>query len=144
MNDSTAGRWNIAIGLALMVFFMLYGFFLIYMRDFAPGRAAWIAGANVSPHFEARLSHAHGNLFSLLNVVYGALLLWLPVRPRRARWISALALVGLLMPIGILSEIYLSLPPVFVLLGAMAITVATALFALELFAMDVDDLPLRR
>lgn len=66
--------------------------FLIYMRDFAPGREAWIAGANLSPHFEARLSHAHGYLFSHLNIVFGALLLWLPVRARRARWISVLAL----------------------------------------------------
>jgi len=95
----------------VMVLFMLYGFFLIYMRDFSPGREAWIAESNVSPHFEARLAHAHGNLFSLLNIVFGALLLWLPVRQRRARWISLLALAGFLMPIGILSEIYLNLPP---------------------------------
>ena len=109
------------------------------MRDFAPGREAWIAGSNVSPHFEARLAHAHGNLFSLLNIVFGALLLWLPVRQRRARWISLLALAGLLMPIGILTEIYLGLPPVLVLLGAVSITVATALFALELVQMDFAD-----
>ena len=137
MVRSTVGRWNVGVGLGLMVLFMLYGFFLIYMRDFAPGREAWIAGANVSPHFEARLAHAHGNLFSLLNVVFGALLLWLPVRPRRARWISGLALVGLLMPIGILSEIYLGLPPVLVLVGAVSLVLATALFALELVHLDL-------
>jgi len=138
MSDSTVGKWNIGIGLALMVLFMLYGFFLIYMRDFAPGREAWIAGSNVSPHFEARLAHAHGNLFSLLNIVFGSLLLWLPVRKRRAQWISVLALAGLLMPIGILTEIYLGLPPVLVLIGAVSITVATALFAFELVKMDFD------
>lgn len=137
MADSSIGRWNIGIGLGLMVLFMLYGFFLIYMRDLAPGRAAWIAGANVSPHFEARLAHAHGNLFSLINIVYGALLLWLPVRPRRVKWISVLALLGLLMPVGILSEIYLGLPPVLVVFGAVSITVATALLAFEFLAMDV-------
>jgi len=104
---------------------MLYGFFLIYMRDFAPGREAWVTGASVSPHFEARL--AHGNLFSPLNIVFGALLLWLPVRQRRARWVSFLALSGLLMPVGILSEMYLGLPPVLVLIGAVSVTVATAL-----------------
>ena len=137
MTDSTVGRWNIGVGLALMVLFMLYGFYLIYMRDLAPGREAWIAASNVSPHFEARLAHAHGNLFSLLNVVFGALLLWLPVRPRRARWISGLALVGLLMPIGILSEIYLGLPPALVLLGAVALVAATALLAVEVYRMDL-------
>lgn len=139
MADSPTGRWNIVVGLGLMVLFMLYGFFLIYMRDFAPGREAWIASANVSPHFEARLAHAHGNLFSLLNIVFGALLLWLPVRPRRARWISALALIGLLMPLGILSEIYLGLPPALVLLGAISITAATGLFALEVTRVDLTD-----
>jgi hypothetical protein len=139
MADSAVGRWNIGIGLGLMVLFLLYRFFLIYIRDFAPGREAWIARANVSPHFEARLAHAHGNLFSLLNIVFGALLLWLPVRPGRARWISGLALIGLLMPIGILTEIYLGLPPILVLLWAVSITVATALFALELAGMDVGD-----
>lgn len=138
MSDSRIGKWNIGVGLWLMVLFMLYGFFLIYMNDFAPGREEWIAGANVSPHFEARLAHAHGNLFSLLNVVFGALILWLPVRPHRARWISILALVGLLMPIGILTEIYLGLPPVLVLLGAVSLVAATALFAVELVNMDVD------
>jgi hypothetical protein len=137
MSDPATGKWNIGIGLSVMVLFMLYGFFLIYMRDFAPGREAWIAGSNVSPHFEARLAHAHGNLFSLLNIVFGALLLWLPVRQGRARWISLLALVGLLMPIGILSEIYLNLPPVLVLVGAASIVVATARFALELGRMDI-------
>ncbi|MDX1746674.1 MAG: hypothetical protein R3324_12105 [Halobacteriales archaeon] len=136
MRDSSTGRWNLLLGLAAMVLFMLYGFVLIYLRDFAPGRAAWIANANVSPHFEARLAHAHGNLFGLLNIVFGGLLLWLPVRPDRARWISVLALVGLLMPVGILSEIYLGLPPVLVLLGAVSLVAATALLLGELFRLD--------
>lgn len=89
------------------------------------------------PHFEARLGHAHGNLLSLLIVVFGALLLWLPVRPRRARWISGVALAGLLTPIGILAEIYLGLPPVLVLIGAASITLATATFSVEVIGMDV-------
>jgi len=37
MADHPVGTWNIGIGLGLTVLFMLYGFFLIYMRDFAPG-----------------------------------------------------------------------------------------------------------
>jgi len=53
---STTGKWNIGIGLWVMAAFMLYGFYLIYARDFAPDREAWIAAYNVSPHFEARLA----------------------------------------------------------------------------------------
>lgn len=138
MSDSNDGKWNIAIGLGFMVLFMLYGFFLLYMRDFAPGRETWIAESHISPHFESRLAHVHGNLFSLLNVVFGGLLMYLPVRQRRARWISILALAGLIMPIGILTEIYLGFPPVLVLIGAVSITAATALFALEFVQTDID------
>lgn len=106
--------------------FMLYGFYLLYNRDFASEREAWIAVADVSPHFEARLAHAHGNLFSIPNIVRGALLLWLPVRSRWAQLISTLAIIGLLMPVGILSEISLGLPSKLVLLGAVSITIPTA------------------
>jgi hypothetical protein len=42
------------------------------------------------------------------------------------------------MHISILSEIYLNLPPVLVLIGAASMVVATALFALELVRMDID------
>ncbi|MCB0133738.1 MAG: hypothetical protein KDD75_01340 [Caldilineaceae bacterium] len=110
MMRSDVGKWNIGVGLFVMAGFMLYGFYLIYARDFAPDREAWIAGSAVAPHFEARLAHVHGNLFAVLNVVFGGLLLWLPLRERRARWVSWLALAGFLMPLGILAELYLELP----------------------------------
>ncbi|WP_269843960.1 hypothetical protein [Halorubrum salipaludis] len=40
MSDSAIGKGNIGISLGVMVLFMLYGFFLIYMGDLAPGREA--------------------------------------------------------------------------------------------------------
>jgi uncharacterized membrane protein YkvA (DUF1232 family) len=61
-------------------------------------------------HFESRLVHVHGNLFSVLNIVFGYLLLTLPIAPSYAKWVSRLALAGLLMPIGIMGELYLGLP----------------------------------
>ena len=93
---STTGKWNIGIGLWMMAAFMTYGFYLIYARDFAPDREAWIAASNVSPHFEARLAHVHGNLFAFLNIAFGYLLLRLPIRGVQAKWISGLALTGML------------------------------------------------
>lgn len=95
-------------------------------------------GANVSLHFEGRLTRAHGNLFSLLRFVFGALTPWVLGLQRRARWISFLALAGLLMPIGILSEIYFGLSSVLVVVGTVSILVTTAVFALELDRMVVD------
>ena len=136
MMRSDVGKWNIGVGLFVMAGFMLYGFYLIYARDFAPDREAWIAGSAVAPHFEARLAHVHGNLFAVLNVVFGGLLLWLPLRERRARWVSWLALAGFLMPLGILAELYLGLPFYMVLVGAVSIVVATVLLGWEVLHMQ--------
>ncbi|MBL8096867.1 MAG: hypothetical protein JNL73_22005 [Anaerolineales bacterium] len=130
MSQSTIGKWNIGVGLWLMAAFMLYGFVLIYLRDFAPDKETWIAAYNVSPHFEARLAHVHGNLMSFLNIVFGFLLVKLPIEAKAARWVSGLALAGLLMPLGILGEVYLGLPFYFVLVGGVSILSATVLLGL--------------
>ena len=121
------GRYNIGIGLLVMAGFMLYGFLLIYLRDFAPGKEAWIASYSLGQHFEARLAHVHGNLFALLNVALGFVLVRLVGATDRARTIAAsLGLLGILMPVGILGELYLGLSPIFVLLGALSMTAAVA------------------
>jgi hypothetical protein len=124
------GRLNVSAGLLFMAGFMVYGFVLIYLRDFAPGREAWIANYGLGKHFEARLAHVHGNLFAFLNIVVGYLLMQLPVRPTTATWVSRLALVGMLMPIGILAELLLGAPPLFVLLGAVSMVGAVGTLGL--------------
>ncbi len=101
------GKTNIATGFLFLTLFMLYGFFLIFLRDFAPGKEQWIAEYGVGKHFESRLAHAHGNLFALINIAVGLVLLRLPVTAAATRWISGLALAGMLMPLGILSEVFL-------------------------------------
>ncbi len=120
------GKANISVGLFTMAAFMAYGFLLLYLRDFAPGKEAWVANYAVGTHFEARLAHVHGNLFAFLNIVIGYLLWQLPVQATSARWISRLALAGLLMPLGIVAEIALGAPPLFVLLGAVAMVGSVA------------------
>ncbi len=134
MNNSY-GKTNIAVGLSIMAGFMVYGFFLIYMRDFSAGKEAWIAASHTGQHFEARLAHVHGNLFSLLNILFGYLLLKLPVALSYAKWVSRLALAGLLMPIGIFAELYFGLPFYLVLVGAISIVSATLLLAVGIFKM---------
>ncbi|HPH66770.1 MAG TPA: hypothetical protein PLF40_13525 [Kofleriaceae bacterium] len=117
------GRFNIGIGLLVMAAFMFYGFLLIYLRDFAPDKAAWVASYSIGKHFETRLAHVHGNLFAFLNIGLGFLLLRLGGAADRSRQVVAwLGLTGLLMPLGILGEVYLGLSPVFVLIGALAMT----------------------
>lgn len=116
------GKNNIAIGFLTMGFFMAYGFLLIYLRDFAPDKEAWVNSYSIGKHFESRLAHVHGNLFAFLNILIGYLLMHFKAQLSNVKTISWLALTGLLMPIGILSEVYFGLPPVLVLVGAIAMT----------------------
>lgn len=118
------GRNNISAGLLFMAGFMVVGFVLIYLRDFAPGKAQWIADYGVGKHFESRLAHVHGNLFAFLNIVIGYLLLRLPLTAATGKWVSWLALAGMLMPVGILAEVVLGAPPLFVLIGAASMVAA--------------------
>ena len=129
------GKNNIAIGFLTMGFFMAYGFLLIYLRDFAPGKEEWINTYSIGKHFETRLAHVHGNLFAFLNIVIGYLLLHFQNELKNVKAISWLALIGLLMPIGILSEVYLGFPPIFVLLGAIAMTASVVWLGVSFLKM---------
>lgn len=132
------GKNNIAIGLLFLAAFMAYGFLLIWLRDFAPGKEEWVAAYSTGKHFEARLAHVHGNLFALLNILVGFLLLKLPFAETPARWVSWLSLGGLLMPVGIVAEIVLGASPIFVLLGAVSIVVAMLWLGIAALQMRVE------
>jgi hypothetical protein len=122
------GRSNVGVGLLVMAGFMLYGFVLVYLRDFAPDREAWAASSSVGKHFEARLAHVHGALFAVLNLALGFVLARLGAASDRSRTaVAGLGLAGLLMPAGILGEVYLGISPVFVLLGATSMTASVVL-----------------
>jgi len=129
------GKNNIAIGFLVMGAFMLYGFLLIYLRDFAPDKQAWVDSYSSGKHFEARLAHVHGNLFAFLNVVVGYLLLHFRERLRHVAAISWLAITGLLMPMGILAEVYLGTPPIFVLIRALAMTTSVVWLDVSFFKL---------
>ncbi len=129
------GKKNIAAGFLFLGAFMIYGFVLIYLRDFAPGKEAWIADYAVGKHFESRLAHVHGNLFAFINVVVGYLLLRLPIRPAAAKGISWLTLTGMLMPIGILSEVVFGVPPLLVIVGGVCMVAAMAWFGVAAFKL---------
>lgn len=130
------GKRNIAIGFFVMGAFMLYGFLLIYLRDFAPDKQAWVDSYGTGKHFEARLAHVHGNLFGFLNVAMGHLLLHFGERLRWPALTSWLALTGLLMPVGILAEVYLGAPPFPVLIGALAMTASVILLGIAFLGLQ--------
>lgn len=131
------GQKNIAIGFIVMSLFMIYGFLLIYLRDFAEGKELWIAEYGIGKHFESRLAHVHGNLISFLNILIGYFLLKLPYPDNYSNKISWLALTGLLMPIGILMEIYFSFSPIFVLIGAFSIFLSVLLLGILSFKLKI-------
>ena len=130
-----SGKNNIAIGFLTMGAFMMYGFLLIYLRDLAPGKEEWIASYSTGKHFESRLAHVHGNLFAFLNILIGYLLLHFADKLQHVREVSWLALAGLLMPIGILAEVYLGASPIFVLIGALAMTTSVLWLGASFFKM---------
>ena len=130
------GKNNIAIGFLIMGLFMAYGFLLIYLRDFAPGKEEWVNSYSVGKHFESRLAHVHGNLFAFLNILIGYLLLHFRDKLQNVKVISWLALTGLLMPVGILSEVYFGVPPVLVLIGAIAMTASVIWLGVAFLKMN--------
>jgi hypothetical protein len=131
------GKSNIVTGFLFLTLFMLYGFVLIFLRDFAPGKEQWIADYGVGVHFESRLAHAHGNLFALLNIAVGLVLLRLPLPAASGRWISWLALAGMLMPLGILAEVLIGAPPLFVIVGGASMVVAMGWLALAVWRVEL-------
>jgi|SRR5690554_43528 len=133
------GKYNIAIGFLTMGLFMVYGFLLIYLRDFAPGKEEWIDSYSFGKHFESRLAHVHGNLFAFLNILIGYLLLRFNNQLKNVKIISWLALIGLLMPIGILLEIYFGLSPIFVLIGAISMTISVVWLGFSFLLMKQID-----
>lgn len=135
------GKNNIAIGFLIMGGFMLYGFLLIYLRDFAPGKEAWVDSYSVGKHFESRLAHVHGNLFAVLNVIIGYLLLHFHGKLSHSKAISWLAMAGLLMPVGILAEVYFGVPPAMVLVGAIAMTASVIWLGISFYTMKLEVKP---
>lgn len=131
------GKNNLAIGFLTMGLFMAYGFLLIYLRDFAPGKEAWIDSYSYGKHFESRLAHVHGNLFAFLNILIGYLLLHYRAQIKNVKIISWLGLAGLLMPIGILAEIYLGLSPILVLIGAISMTASVVWLGITFLKMKI-------
>ena len=131
------GKSNIVTGFLFLTLFMLYGFVLIFLRDFAPGKEQWIADYGVGVHFESRLAHAHGNLFALLNIAVGLVLVRLPLPASSGRWISGLALAGMLMPLGILAEVLIGAPPLFVIVGGASMVVAMGWLALAVWRVEL-------
>ena len=128
MKKLGTGKLNLAAGFFVIAFFMAYGFFLIYLRDFAPGKEEWIASYSSGKHFETRLAHVHGALFSVLNMILGIALIHMQeAREKLLKAVEGFGLLGLLMPLGILAEVYLGTPPYLVLVGGVAILISFVL-----------------
>ena len=107
-----------------MSLFVVLGFVLVDLRDFAPGKEAWIADSVVGKHFETRLAHAHGNLLPLINVAMGLVLPALTIGDATKRALAWITLGELLMPLGILGEVVRGTSPVVVLAGGAMMFVA--------------------
>ena len=79
----------------------------------------------------------HGNLFSLLNIIFGFLLVKLSLKETLAKWASWMALAGLLMALGILGDVYLDLSYYFVLVGGLFMFLATVALGIAVVQSEV-------
>jgi len=79
----------------------------------------------------------HGNLFALLNIAVGLVLLRLPLPAASGRWISWLALAGMLMPVGIMAEVLIGAPPLFVIVGGISMTLAMGWLAFAVWRVEM-------
>ena len=131
------GKINIAVGFLFLTLFMLYGFVLIYLRDFSPGKEQWIVEYAVGKHFETRLAHVHGNLFALINIAVGLVILRVPLGHRTRQWASGLVLAGMLMPLGIFSEVLFGVPPLFVIVGGISMVLGMAWLGVAVWRAEV-------
>ena len=66
----------------------------------------------------------------------GYLLLHFKDKINHVKAISWLAITGLLMPLGILSEVYFGLPPIIVLIGAIAMTASVVWMGIAFFKLN--------
>ncbi|GMU41044.1 MAG: hypothetical protein AMXMBFR23_19100 [Chloroflexota bacterium] len=123
----SSGAHNVGAGLIFLAGYMVMGFVLVYLRDFAPDAEEWAASYSEGTHFESRLAHVHGALFALLNITFGLLLPHLPGPAKQRSIVAGLVLAGMLMPLGILAEVIFGLPPVLVLAGGISILAGTLL-----------------
>ncbi len=83
------GKYNIAIGFITMGTFMLYGFLLIYLRDFAPNAEEWVAiGGEAAALRDGLLEN--GNDPAQVEVISDLA----PVRARLAGFTGAVFLKG--------------------------------------------------
>ncbi len=131
-----AGKVNIVTGFLFLTLFMLYGFVLIYLRDFVPDTERWIAVSDLGARFEMRLAYAHGYLFALLNIAIGLVLLRLLPLSATGRWISRLTLAGLLMPVGIQAEALVGALPLVVFIGGVCMVLAMGWLALVVWQLE--------
>jgi hypothetical protein len=108
---------------------MAVGFLLVYLRHFNPDERPWLVGLAAGSQFELRVAHAHGGLFSLINIAIGLVLGRAAVSEAYANATSWLAIAGFLMPIGILGEVFLGLAPVLVIIGGACVLIASLMAA---------------
>lgn len=73
----------------------------------------------------------------MINFAVDLALMRLPVQQRSARRIASLALATILMPLGILSEAALAIPPLLVIVGGISMVAAVAWFGTIVWSCDM-------
>lgn len=114
---------DVATGFAFLVRLMPHRFVLILLRNFPPGKEQRVADYAEGAQFESWLAQVHGNLFARLDIAVWPALSRAP-DTRTGHWKSGLALLGLLIPLGILADVLFGGAPTLVMTGGISVVAA--------------------
>ncbi len=124
------GKHNIVVGLLALSFYMMAGLMLIYFYDVSIHDNLYIQGYQDSKSSQVALMI--GFMFPVLNIIIGLILVRFPFKEKAKRFISAVALFGLLTPLGILMKGANAYYPILIVVGVIAMVFSMIYFALQL------------
>ena len=120
------GRLNRVFGWTWLIVWLLFGAYL----ELKLGDPVWSREAHAFPREVWRAAHAHGNLLSILNILYGHFLASAALGDGARRLGSGLMVLGaLLFPLGLVgvafAQPFINLTP----LGGACVVVAAGIMA---------------
>lgn len=124
------GKQNIIGGLIAMSGYMIIGLLFLYFYDFTIHENLYELD-NITGKASEILVMI-GFMFPVLNIIIGLVLMRFPFGERAKKFISRVALIGLIVPLGIFLKQYQVLSTVLILIGTVAMISALLIFALKL------------
>jgi len=127
------GKQNIIGGLIAMSGYMIIGLLFLYFYDFTIHENLYQID-NITGKASEILVMI-GFMFPVLNIIVGLVLVRFPFAERSKKFISRVALIGLIVPLGIFLKQYEIISNTLILIGTTAMIFSLLIFALKLLTI---------